>query len=112
MKKKLLFETSGIIKAPLERVADLLFADGPPTGTHTSVDRKNHTIAYWGNWWYRGEDSLEPHPEGTRLVHRVFNIAPQGNLPVYLANKLFIGYQAKLDAGMRKRVAEYTARLG
>lgn len=111
MKKRLLFEVTGVVKAPVEEVADLMFASGPPSGVHTDADRATNTISYWGNWWYRGEDSVEPHPEGALLVHRVYNIARQGNWAAYLANKLFIGYRATLERSMRDRVADYQAKL-
>ncbi len=103
---KLLFEVSGVVHAPLERVRERMFADAGESGPHRLVDRDQGVIAYWGDWWYRGEDSLHPHPEGALLVHRVHNIAKQGNWAPYLANKLFIGYRARLEAGLRQRIAQ------
>jgi hypothetical protein len=43
-------------------------------------------------------------------VHRVYNIARQGNWAPYLANKLFIGYRARLEASMRHQVARLEGR--
>jgi hypothetical protein len=103
---RLLFEVSGVVRAPIEQVRDRMFADAGKSGSHRLVDRDQGVIAYWGDWWYRGEDSLYPHPEGALLVHRVYNIARQGNWAPYLANKLFIGYRARLEKGMRDRVAQ------
>ena len=103
---RLLFEVSGVVRAPLEEVRERLFADAGESGSHRLVDREAGVIATWGDWWYRGEDWLHPHPEGALLVHRVYNIAPQGNWAPYVANKLFIGYRARLEATMRDRVTQ------
>jgi len=103
---RLLFEVSGVVHAPLEDVRERLFADAGVSGSHRLVDRERGVIAYWGDWWYRGEDTLHPHPEGTLLRHRVYNIAKQGNWAPYLANKLFLGYRAKLEASMKDRVRQ------
>ena len=107
---RLLFEVSGVVRAPIEDVRARMFADAGESGSHRLVDRDQGVIAYWGDWWYRGEDSLHPHPEGALLVHRVYNIAEQGNWAPYLANKLFIGYRARLEAGMRGRVRQLEAQ--
>ena len=103
---RLLFEVSGVVRAPIEQVRERMFAGAGESGSHRLVDRDQGVIAYWGDWWYRGEDSLHPHPEGALLVHRVYNIAKLGNWAPYLANKLFIGYRARLEATMRDRVAQ------
>ncbi|MFD9697817.1 hypothetical protein [Lentzea sp. NPDC059081] len=102
---RLLFEVQGVVHAPLEEVRARMFADAGVSGSHRLVDRAAGVIAHWGDWWYRGEDSLHPHPEGALLVHRVYNIARQGNWAPYLANKLFLGYRARLQASLRERIA-------
>lgn len=107
---RLLFEVTGVVHAPLEDVRARMFADAGESGTHRLVDREQGVIAYWGDWWYRGEDSLHLHPEGTLLRHRVYNIAEQGNWAPYLANGLFLGYRAKLEAALRQRIAQLEAR--
>lgn len=107
---KLLFEVRGVVHAPIEEVRERMFADAGESGSHRLVDRAQGVIAYWGDWWYRGEDTLHPHPEGALVVHRVYNIAKQGNWAPYLANKLFIGYRARLEASMRERVRQLEAQ--
>ena len=107
---RLLFEVSGVVHAPLDRVKEAMFRDAGESGSHRLVDRDNGVIAYWGNWWYRGEDTVREHPEGTRLTHRVYNIAKQGNWAPYLANKLFIGYRANLETTLRARITELEAQ--
>ena len=107
---RLLFEVTGVVHRPLEDVRERMFADAGESGPKRLVDREQGVIAYWGDWWYRGEDSLHPHPEGTLVRHRVYNIAPQGNWAPYLANKLFIGYRAQLEASMRERVRQLEAQ--
>src|SRR4051812_42196653 len=69
-------------------------ADGEVTGTDgdrdtfevvrdgsrmtVTVDRGRREVALQGEWWYRGVTSVEPHPLGSRVIHRIFNVA-QGN---------------------------------
>lgn len=108
--KRLLFEVRGVVRAPLEQVRERMFADAGESGSHRLVDREQGLIAYWGDWWYRGEDSLHPHAEGALVVHRVYNIAKQGNWAPYLANTLFLGYRSRLEASMRHRVAHLEGR--
>ncbi len=92
--KTLLFEVTGIIEAPADQVTPHL----PPP--------------MQGGWWYRGEYTAEHHPEGTRVVHRVYNVAERGRWAVPLANKLFIGYRARLAQGLDSRLAHIAAALG
>jgi hypothetical protein len=40
-----------------------------------SVDRAARSVALQGEWWYRGVTSVEPDPRGSRVVHRIFNVA-------------------------------------
>lgn len=42
----------------------------------TEVDGQAHTVATQGEWWYRGVTSVEPHPRGSLVVYRVYNVAP------------------------------------
>lgn len=92
--RKLLFEVAGVIEAPPEKIAPYLPAP------------------VQGGWWYRGEYAAEDHPLGTRVVHRVFNVAERGAWAVPLANRLFLGYRANLDRGLTTRLAEIAAELG
>ena len=39
------------------------------------VDRPRRTVTVEGRWWFRGVYSLEPHPSGTLVVYRVYDIA-------------------------------------
>ena len=96
-----LVELHGVIEAPPDRVAEVLL-DVRPGGRSpiaargevaeadpgddfvvvqdgsrltVSVDRAQRTVALQGEWWYRGVTSVEPDPRGSRLVHRIFNVA-------------------------------------
>ncbi|WP_030441664.1 hypothetical protein [Actinoplanes subtropicus] len=40
-----------------------------------SVDRARRSVTLQGEWWYRGVTSVEPDPRGSRVVHRIFNVA-------------------------------------
>ncbi|MFI6476409.1 hypothetical protein ACIBH1_00670 [Nonomuraea sp. NPDC050663] len=123
--KRLLTEASGVLEAPLARVwealADQLLPDGRRAGRftvedapgHTStVEIAGHTIAFQGGWWYRGEWSLEAHPDGTRLVHRVYNVARRARWSVPLANRMFVGFDASTRAGFLDGLTRLGERLG
>ncbi|MEV4159175.1 hypothetical protein [Nonomuraea dietziae] len=79
--KKLITEVSGVVEAPVEDVErELRRALGGE-------------LTHQGGWWYRGEWSVEPHPRGAMVVHRVYNVAAWMRWAVPLANRFFIGYE-------------------
>ncbi|WP_328462506.1 hypothetical protein OHA21_35420 [Actinoplanes sp. NBC_00393] len=41
-----------------------------------TVDQAARSVAEQGEWWYRGVTAVEPDPRGSRVVRRIFNIAP------------------------------------
>ena len=41
-----------------------------------TVDRAGRSVTQQGEWWYRGVTSVQPHPRGSVVVHRIYNIAP------------------------------------
>ncbi|GAA1694895.1 hypothetical protein GCM10009765_50170 [Fodinicola feengrottensis] len=72
-------------------------------GTHVlymDLDRERHTIGMQGHWWYRGEFTLVSEPPGTRLIHRVYNVAARGRWAVPFANRMFAGYQRRTQQGV------------
>jgi hypothetical protein len=97
-----LLELHAVIEAPPDRVAEVLLDVRPggrsPIATRgevaetdpgddfvvvqdgsrltVSVDRGHRSVALQGEWWYRGVTSVEPDPRGSRVVHRIFNVAP------------------------------------
>jgi hypothetical protein len=120
MKKTLLCEAAGTIEAPVERVERLVLTVRPgPVGPDNAwlisqmggtieggperftvrmatyamvVEVAGPTFATQGGWWYRGEYTVESHPAGTLLTHRVFNVANWGRWGVPLANRFFVGF--------------------
>ena len=52
-----------------------------------SVDRARRTVALQGEWWYRGVTSVEPGPGGSRVVHRVFNVAEKNGWVVRFVSR-------------------------
>jgi hypothetical protein len=76
-----------------------------------TVDRAPGMLAVQGGWWYRGELSVVESPEGVRLVHRVTNVAAYGRWAVPLANRLFLGYRAKLQSGVNRLARQIEQRL-
>jgi hypothetical protein len=123
--KKLIAEVAGIVEAPVAKVFDelagRLLPDGRRAGRFTVEDLPGHTstvevaghaIAFQGGWWYRGEWSVEPHPEGALLVHRVFNVAQWMRWSVPLANRFFIGFAANTRQGFAERLGQIGRTLG
>ena len=41
-----------------------------------TVDRAARSVVQQGEWWFRSVTSVEPDPRGSRVVHRIFNVAP------------------------------------
>ncbi|MCA2229057.1 hypothetical protein [Nonomuraea aurantiaca] len=126
MRKSLLVEVSGVVEAPPERVREALIDRDTLIDRKSMVDREGrftveyhpgHTmtvevtdrsIAYQGGWWYRAEWSLTGHPQGTLVVHRVYNIAERMRWAVPLANRFFMGF----DEATREGFAEGLAQIG
>ncbi|MFD0903016.1 hypothetical protein [Actinomadura sediminis] len=119
-----LAEAAGIVEAPAARVWDALAAellpDGRRTGRfrvqdapgHTStVEVTGRTIAFQGGWWYRGEWSVEPHADGARIVHRVFNVARATRWAVPLANRMFVGFADDTRTAFIERLDRVGHRL-
>ncbi|GII01382.1 hypothetical protein [Planobispora takensis] len=123
--KKLITEVAGIVEAPVAVVFDdlagMLLPDGRRTGRftvedlpgHTSaVEVVGHTVSFQGGWWYRGEWSVEPHPRGALLVHRVFNVAQGMRWGVPPANRFFIGFAGRTRRAFAESLVQTGRRLG
>jgi hypothetical protein len=126
MVRKLLAEVAGVVEAPIGRVREAIAAGMLPeharsTGHHRVEDFPGHTstvevsdrlIAFQGGWWYRGEWSLAPHPQGTLITHRVYNVAEVGRWGVAPANRFFIGFREKTRNGFSSGITGIADRLG
>ncbi|KAA2265265.1 hypothetical protein F0L68_05135 [Solihabitans fulvus] len=105
-------QLSGTVDAPTARVIDLLARrlSGTPglDPARVEVDRERGRLAYQGGWWYRGEyDVVGEESGGTRVTHRVYNVASPGSRwAVPLANRLFIGFREKTEAGFHELLRE------
>jgi hypothetical protein len=51
----------------------VVFRDG--SRLTVTVDRAARSVAQEGEWWFRSVTSVEPDPRGSRLLHRIFNVA-------------------------------------
>jgi len=80
-----------VVEAPPERVAEVVLELAGVEGEGdtfevvkggsrmtVTVDRGRREVAMQGEWWYRGVTSVEPDPLGSRVIHRIFNVA-EGN---------------------------------
>ncbi|NUR91770.1 MAG: hypothetical protein HOY71_47490 [Nonomuraea sp.] len=99
-----------MIGAPVEQVWQALLSSGPTYPM--TVEKSGHTVAYQGGWWYRGEWSVLAHPEGARLVHRVYNVARRGRWGVPLANRFFIGFDRRTREGFAAGLDRMAKQLG
>ncbi|WP_051367454.1 hypothetical protein [Hamadaea tsunoensis] len=107
MTRKLLAEVSAVVAASPDRVLPLVHRNVTAMG-HGTVAVTADTVSLQGGWWYRGEWTVAEHPEGTLLVHRVYNVADSPYWTVALANKLFVGYAEQT----RRAAAGTIAKLG
>ncbi|MEV0613571.1 hypothetical protein AB0I81_09620 [Nonomuraea sp. NPDC050404] len=109
-RKKLITEVSGVVAAPVEQVWRALLDNRPQYEVKTEFGE--HTVAYQGGWWYRGEWSVLPHPEGARVVHRVYNVAEWLRWGVPLANRFFIGFAEQTRQAFADGLSAIGTRLG
>jgi hypothetical protein len=104
-------EVSGVVAAPADVVVDRVFEYfDSRRGAHypaVEIDPPARTVAIQGGWWYRGEYTVDDHPGGSRVTHRVYNVATWMRWGVPLANRLFIGFRPKVEAGF----AEFLKQL-
>jgi hypothetical protein len=98
-------EVSAVVAAPVLEYFDSRRGGHFPA---VEIDPPGRTVAIHGSWWYRGEYTVDDHPGGSRVTHRVYNVATWMRWGVPLANRLFIGYRSKVEAGF----AEFLVRLG
>jgi hypothetical protein len=70
-----------------------------------TVDPAARSVAQQGEWWYRGVTSVEPDPRGSRVVHRIFNVASGHGWAVRFVSR------GPLHAAPRA-FAEHIRRLG
>jgi hypothetical protein len=103
---KLLVEVAGLIDAPVDRVWPELRA------TVSSTETEGTTLAHQGGWWYRGEWSAEPDGGGTRVTHRVINVAQWLRWMVPLANRFFVGFEETTRTGFEQGITDIARRLG
>ncbi|MER7008974.1 hypothetical protein ABT297_38850 [Dactylosporangium sp. NPDC000555] len=53
----------------------LRLGDDPRGYTRMTLDRPRGMITLQGNWWYRGQHTIESHERGAAVVYRVYNMA-------------------------------------
>ncbi|MBO3743149.1 hypothetical protein [Actinoplanes flavus] len=116
---RLLFEASAPVSARVERVRALIddgwvldaFLGGEEARSYVDVDHRPGIVGFQGHWWYRGEISAEPSPDGTTVTYRVYNIARRSAWAVPLANRLFIGYRRTVREAVNGLARTIESRL-
>ena len=74
-----------------------------------TVDRAGRSVTQQGEWWFRSVTSVEPDPLGSRVVHRIFNVAPGHGWAVRFAAR---GPLAAAPGKFAAAVRALAARLG
>ncbi|MEC3977236.1 hypothetical protein [Amycolatopsis sp. H20-H5] len=97
-------EVTGVVRAPVTEVFDGIA--GRLRSPGWEADRERGLVARQGGWWYRGEYLVAEDPAGTRVTHRVYNVASRGRWAVPLANRLFIGFRARVRTGFAELLRE------
>jgi hypothetical protein len=121
---------SGIVEAPVEKVWRDTLENTPwltaadkkavsqgenapfysPTSAKVEVDTEHHSIALQGGWWYSGVHSIETHERGSRIVYKIYNVAP--GLGWWIA-QFIQGPQAtrNMEQTFQKQLSEMANRL-
>lgn len=101
-------EVSGVVPAApadvFSRLEKQLTASDYPM--KLEVDRERRFLAAQCGWWYRAEYEVAGDPAGSRVTHRVRNAATGQWWGVLLANRFFLGFRNRVDAGFRAQLAE------
>lgn len=79
---------------------------------YVDVDPERWQIGMQGHWWYRGEFQVIDTKDGTRLEHRLCNVADRLRWAVPLANRLFIGHRQRLLHGAHSLAERLDAATG
>ncbi|MET0735441.1 MAG: hypothetical protein ABWY55_07340 [Microbacterium sp.] len=97
----LLVEVRGRVHAPVDAVAAVL-RDGllthrdEPGSSTVEADDVRRVYAVQGGWWYRGEYTVAADGPGAAIVtHRVRNVARRMRWGVGVANRGFVGFDAR-----------------
>jgi hypothetical protein len=108
---KLLHEVTVTVDVPFARAAHAAAQALPAArpGLTVEKDLVKGFFSIQGGWWYRGEYQLAEVPGGTRITHRVLNVAQRGRWAVPLANKMFIGFKEQTDEGFRAFAAHISS---
>jgi hypothetical protein len=105
-------ELEGVVPASAARVFALLVRRLDPQGeAHFVADTASRTIVVQGDYWYRGEYSVEPDAAsgGAVVRHAIVNIAPGWHvLGALTGRKVVRSAPRQFDA----LLAEVTAELG
>lgn len=126
VKKTKIVEIAAVVAAPLPDTRDALYArllppDGTRRGRFTVADAPGHTskaevddthLALQGGWWYRGEWTVEPHPDGTLVRHAVYNVATRMRWGVGIANRFFRGFDATTETAVMATLSEVARAVG
>jgi hypothetical protein len=105
-------ELEGRVPASAARVFALLAHRIDPQGeAHFVADAASRRIVVQGDYWYRGEYSVEPGPDagGATVRHTIVNVAPGWHvLGALTGRKVVRAAPREFDA----LLAELTAQLG
>lgn len=70
------------------------------------VDRAARSVALQGEWWYRAVTSVAPDPHGSRVVHRIFNVAKGSGWAVRFVSRGPLNAAPRSFADTVRRIGE------
>jgi len=82
---------------------------GDTKGIRVEVDRSQAVLAIEGQWWYRAESRVLPHPKGSRVTQQVFNVADGGR---WLVPMVARGVEGRQRVSMERLLARMSEHLG
>ena len=106
-------ELHGRVRANAARVFALLARRVDPQGeAHFAADAASRRIVVQGDYWYRGEYSVEPDPDaadGAIVRHAIVNVAPGWHLLGALTGRKVIARAPKEFAALIEELAAQLA---
>ncbi|WP_432891389.1 hypothetical protein ACQPYH_14675 [Kribbella sp. CA-245084] len=70
-----------------------------PAGVSVDADPAAGTVGMQGQYWYRGEYTFGPHPDGTEITYRIVNVSGSPDAVIRLwQRKVLNNQQRDLDA--------------
>lgn len=106
-------EATAVAAVPFSRLGPLLTEDGAAVllglqgrqaGITVGADPSRSMVWLHGTYWYQGEYTFAPHPDGTEVTYRIRNVSGHPDLAIRL-------WQRRMLKAQQRQVDEYAAAL-